>query len=70
MEIISLFVVLSILACVIFIGMATVRLIQAEDQPSHGQKVTQHFDAPRNGSIYSERRRGKVPQLQPLKQKS
>lgn len=54
MEIISLLVVLSIVACVFFIGMATVRLIQSEDQPSLGRKSRNLSDTPSNDLVYSE----------------
>lgn len=67
MEIISLLVVLSIVACVIFIGMATVRLIQAEDQPTHGKKAKQHSDVPSNDLIYSDSANAKVSNLRLLK---
>ncbi|MEN9682097.1 MAG: hypothetical protein RLZZ627_1990 [Pseudomonadota bacterium] len=67
MEIISILVVLSIVACVIFIGMATVRLIQVEDQTGRRQKVKQTFDAPSNDVVFENPPRSAVATIRPLK---
>jgi|GEM_PF-6570731 len=69
MEIISILVVLSIVACVVFIGMATVRLIQVEDQTGRGQKVRQAFDSPSNDVVFEEPTRSPVAAIRPLKVK-
>lgn len=70
MEIISLFVVLSIVACLIFIGMATIRLIQAEDQPNAERRRTQHADKPSNDLLYSAAKRTNVATLRTMKAKT
>lgn len=69
MEIISVLVVLSIVACVIFIGIATVRLIQADDLSGRGKKVSQTIDAPSNDLVFAEQARTTVATIRPLKVK-
>ena len=70
MEIISLLVVLSIVACLIFIGMATIRLVQAEDQPNAWPKRTQHANQPSNDLHYSAVKRANVSTLRTMKAKT
>lgn len=70
MEIISLLVVLSILVTFVFLGMATVRLIQAEDQTDHRQKVTPRIGSPSNDLTFSEASRPKLSAIRSTNRKS
>ena len=72
MEIISVLVVFSILGCVIFIGVATIRLILAEDQAGRRGKVKKVFDSPSNDLLFTEiaRPRSTVARIRPMKVKS
>lgn len=69
MEIISLLVVLSIIVSVFALGMATVRLIQADDSGGEKQKSRPSVDVPSNDLIFSEAS-PKVAALRSLKVKS
>lgn len=70
METISLLVVLSIIASFIFLGMATVRLIQAEDQTGQRNKASSHPDSPSNSPTYAKVARSNVSAIRSLKLKS
>ena len=70
METISLLVVLSIIASFIFLGMATVRLIQAEDQTGQRNKASSHPDSSSNSPTYAKVARSNVSAIRSLKLKS
>ena len=69
MEIISVLVILSIIASVIFIGIATVRLIQAEDQSGLGRNASPLSDTSSNDVIYSKTGRSSLATIHPIKAK-
>ena len=70
MEIISLLVVLSIIVSFIFLGIATVRLIQAVDQTDQRQKSITHSDLPSNDLTYNKTARSNVSAIRALKFKT
>lgn len=70
MEIISLFVVLSIIVCVFALGVATIRLIQADDPGVEKKKNTPSVNVPSNDLIFSEASSSKVAALRSLKGKT
>lgn len=70
MEIISLFVVFSIIVSVFALGMATVRLIQADDPGVEKHKGRPSVDVPSNDLIFSEGSSSKVAALRSLKVKT